>query len=329
MPGLTKRTTIVAALTLLLSALGAVTSTTPAAGGPAPMGSVVAINLPPGYRPPAQPSPRVSPAYQGTGIESVIGADGRDQVLDTTVYPARAIGQLEIDQNGGGGTCTGWLIDPNTILTSGHCAFDPSPTGDDIIESAVFAPGRNGPSMIPAGGAEPMGAGDPFGTCEVDAAFSPVEWRVDGSEYADWALMQLDCTVGDTVGWLGYFSIGGRQQSLNQRPARVQGYPGDMPFGTQWAMTGQIDASQARMLFYAIDTFGGNSGSPVFQPHRVACGGPCGMAVHSYGVHGDPRAPHARFNHGPRITNARFDLITDLADDNADPCRLGSSGEFC
>ena len=91
-----------------------------------------------------------SQAYRGAAPNpaaterSVIGKDGRTKVTDTTVYPARAIGQLVVGQNGQEYICTGWLIDLNTILTSGHCAYNPSAGGGDIIEYATFAPGRNG-----------------------------------------------------------------------------------------------------------------------------------------------------------------------------------------
>lgn len=271
---------------------------------------------------------RFSPSFAGTstsmapqlndgsagmpaGIESVIGPDGRVRVNDTESYPASAIGQIELTQNGEQLICTGWLIDPNTILTSGHCAYDPSPAGNDIIESAIFAPGRNG-------------AVDAFGTCDVVTAYSPAGWRIDGKFTADWALMQLgtfatgaqegftDCPIGDTVGWLGYFWKAGAD-GLKGLKVRVEGYPGDKPFGTQWKMNGTISASNKNMAYYTMDTFGGQSGSPVFVPNRGTCG-PCGAAIHSYGV-GLP-GPGATRNAGPRITKSKFMLISDLADDN-------------
>ena len=78
-------------------------------------------------------------------------------------------------------------------------------------------------------------------------------------------------------------------------------------------MNGTISASDKNMAYYKMDTFGGQSGSPVFVPNRGACG-PCGAAIHSYGV-GLP-GPGATRNAGPRITKSKFNLITDLADDN-------------
>lgn len=317
----TKRVAVIAALALL-AGLSLVTNGSPAASQ-APTEATPAtlerIVLPDGYTPPVTESGGVSQAYdpatesatspqanngvEGSplGTESVIGADGRVQVTPTTRYPARAIGQIEgFDNVVGGYICTGWLIDQNTILTSGHCVHPPGTADNNVAESLEFFAGRDGPI-------------DPQPGCDATSFFTPTAWSVNEREHADWALIQLDCTVGDTVGWLGFFSVAG-ETALRFSQARVQGYPGDKPDGTQWGMTDRIETSKTKMVFYDIDTFGGQSGSPVWK-NRTACGGPCGMAVHSYGNnHGT--GPHVLYNHGPRITNARFGLITDLADDN-------------
>lgn len=255
----------------------------------------------------ASPGTAESPASG----ESVIGQDGRTKVTDTTAYPARAIGQLIVGQNGDEFICTGWLIDLNTILTSGHCAFNPTPGGGDIIEYATFAPGRSGAGT------------DPFGTCPVYQVLSPVGWRQNGLPQHDWAAMQLGtnnagtittCDIGTTVGWFG-LSWKRAADALTDKKATVQGYPGDKADGTQWTMKGKIAKSTKSMVFYPMDTFGGQSGSPVFRPASPACGGgPCGLAVHSYGA-GLP-GPGGKNNAGPRITEARYNTIMSFAETN-------------
>ena len=308
---------------IILAAVGLIAGLSPAASGrteakAAPR--VAALARPPVIDPEFH-GRRFSPSFAGTstsmnpqlndgsagmpaGIESVIGPDGRVRVNDTESYPASAIGQIELTFGAGAPEpgdfiCTGWLIDPNTILSSGHCAYQPIATGDAIVESAVFYPGRDG-------------GVDPFGGCNVLQAYSPEGWRVDGKFTADWSLMHLDCAIGDTVGWLGYFWKAGAD-GLKGLKVRVEGYPGDKPSGTQWRMNGTISASNKNMAYYTMDTFGGQSGSPVFVPNRGTCG-PCGAAIHSYGV-GLP-GPGATRNAGPRITKSKFMLISDLADDN-------------
>ena len=236
---------------------------------------------------------------QPIGGESVIGADGRVQVLDTTQYPARAIGQIELtDSFGDDYICTGWLIDQNTILSSGHCAFNPSPSGNAVIQSAQFFPGRNGGT-------------DPFGGCAVTSVFSRSGWRINGQAKHDWAAMQLNCNIGNTVGWLGYFSVPGVNQ-LDGKTGRVEGYPGDKPFGTHWKMSGTMASrTDLNMIYYGLDTAGGQSGSPIMVANRPSCGGPCGMGIHSYGASGNPP-----LNSGPRINSTNFGLISDFADNN-------------
>jgi len=317
----TKRVAIIVALALL-AGLSLVTNGSPAASqaeaAPAPP-ALEAITLPEGYAPPAARPGAVSRAYAGTGAEaasgstndgvegqplgaeSVIGPDGRTRVTPTTGYPARAIGQIEgFDNEAGGFTCTGWLIDANTILTSGHCLYPPGTSLDNIAESIEFFPGRN--RTI-----------DPWGSCFGLNGWSPTAWIQNETPNADYAIIQLDCDIGDTVGWFGFFSLPGAGDLLHRR-ARVQGYPGDRPAGTHSGMSDRIERSQAKMVFYDIDTAAGQSGSPVWWT-RASCGGPCGMAVHSYGV----GVGGLNFNSAARITTARFAEIADIADNNNTP----------
>lgn len=237
-----------------------------------------------------------------TGVpESVIGKDSRKRVTDTTTFPARAIGQIDFVQDGSSYICTGWLIDANSILTSGHCSYTPDGNQGNIIEAAQFTAGRNG-------------ATEPFATCPVYQVYSPIEWRRDGSAEDDWSVMQLGtdpdttCDIGNTVGWFGMSYRGGKN-TLKGVKATVQGYPGDKKQGTQWTMKGKIVESTKTSVYYKMDTFGGQSGSPVFEPKGAKCGDtPCGMAVHSYGAGSAPSGGKA--NSGPRITKSRFNTIT-------------------
>lgn len=245
----------------------------------------------------------------GGSAESVIGADGRVRVNPTTGYPARALGQIEYTQGLpplNAFICTGFLIDVNTILAAGHCAYTPTAGGGDPVESPVFFPGRNGGT-------------NPFGSCPIEGIFAPVEWRVNGSEYADYSVMNLgdSCNgIGNTVGWFGMQTYP-LQHALDNVMVTIPGYPGDKPFGTQWRMSGRIQVSRKKMVFYSIDTFAGQSGSPVWRniPSGSGCTGVCAVAIHAYGnAHGS--GPHQTYNHAPRLTGPRFNLILDIAAQN-------------
>ncbi|HMQ24920.1 MAG TPA: trypsin-like serine protease [Acidimicrobiales bacterium] len=269
--------------------------------------------------------PRVSPAYRGSGdntvastdepsplagrpealgglgtaFESVIGADGRIQQTVTTEYPHRAIGQLEIVEDGSLYYCTGWMIDRNSILTAAHCAYNVDGGTNDPIESATFTPGRNGSGVRP------------YSYCWVNGMYAPYGWRANEEMTHDWAVMHLNCNVGDTVGWFGLFSLPGTNRFAGSR-GRVQGYPTDKPLGTQWKMAGDMHHSTDRQVFYPMDTFGGQSGAPVFKWNRPSCGGPCGLGIHTYGVGGDTPT----LNRGTRLTASVFDKIIQVRAQN-------------
>jgi glutamyl endopeptidase len=239
--------------------------------------------------------------------ESVIGRDGRIRVTNTTSFPNRAIGQIELVDQGENFICTGWLIDRNTIVAAGHCAFNPSaPAGQEIVEAATIFFGRNR-------------GNSPYGGCPIATAYSPPQWINNGNYQYDWSVMQLGpaCdNAGNALGHFGMVNFAGTN-GLAGRPVTVQGYPGDKPFGTHSKMSGRIRKSGVRMAFYPMDTAGGQSGSPVWQ-HRGAaapgpCAGPCSLAIHAYGT-GLPGA--GRLNGGVRLTSGVIGVIRDVANDN-------------
>jgi glutamyl endopeptidase len=239
---------------------------------------------------------------ESMSTESVIGADDRERIQATSSYPSSAIGHLTFNGPGGQFLCTGFLVDADTVLTSGHCVH-PGGTGDDgdWYTDHRFTPGRNGYG------------GRPFGSCWATELWTLPGWFDAGSEYQDLGIVQLDCEVGTETGWLGYFSRPG-PRALNGLAAHLRGYPADKPFGTMWTDKGRIRATQVDMAFYQVDTFGGQSGSPVFQWGRH-CAGPCAMAVHGYGfAHGSGH--HVDNNHGTRITTTREMLIASVAGQN-------------
>ena len=63
--------------------------------------------------------------------------------------------------------------------------------------------------------------------------------------------------------------------------------------------SGDVLASTLSKVFYRIDTAGGQSGAPIFEPDRFAstgCNGACALGIHAYGVGGG-----STVNSGTRI----------------------------
>ena len=260
--------------------------------------------------------PEATVPRSGPGTRSVIGEDDRRLIPATTVYPNRSIAHLTMDLSPGGVIgrylCSGFLIDRNTLLTSGHCVHEGG-TGStaDFATNMTITLGRGR-------GGNPDAA--PYGTCRAGELLTTPGWVDGAGEGQDYGIVQLtNCTVpnvGRRTGWFGYFAVQGRNR-LAFTPAIVRGYPGLPPRGsngTLWTHNGQVLRSSWAMAFYRTDTTGGESGSPVYQPGRSWCGA-CAMAIHGYGV-GHGVFPHTTLNHGPRVTVARFQAIREVAGSN-------------
>jgi glutamyl endopeptidase len=254
-------------------------------------------------RPTASDPAFATPAGGGSESETVIAPDRRLQITATTAYPARATVHITFKKTATGGTfgCTGFLVGPDTVATASHCVHPGTAASAFFVRSSFrLYPGRNGAS-IPY--TCPGGA-----TVGAKGLWSNTSWTSGGGETVDYGAIKTTCPIGNTVGWYGYINTQGVSQ--NVQPDYTQGYPGDKVFGTQWQANNcaadltsfvqcRIGATDSRQLFYQNDTFGGQSGSPVYR--KAATCNPCAVAIHAYGLHG--AGLHAASNHGTRIEN--------------------------
>jgi glutamyl endopeptidase len=218
------------------------------------------------------------------GQESIIGTDTRTLVRPTTSYPARATVLITFSA----GRCTGWLINANTVVTAGHCVHPGGGGSFYPTSSYLVYPGRDGTSS-------------PYGSCTARWLASVNGWTANRDDRYDYGVVKLNCTIGNTTGWYGYFT----SASLTGLPTIINGYPGDKPL-TQWRSTDSVRVTDTRRVFYQNDTLGGQSGAPVYY-NRSGCG-ICAMAVHAYGTYGSP--PFSTNNHGTRITQDVFNNLT-------------------
>lgn len=223
---------------------------------------------------------------------SIIGPDQRTRVNPTTGYPARATALIIFETPGGTSICTGWFIGKNTIATAGHCVADGGSGAFYPRGSYKIFPGRNGTGL-------------PYGSCRAKSLHTNGIWLNNGADDYDYGAIKLNCNIGNTTGWYGFFW---KKGSLVGLPVKTQGYPGDKPL-TQWKSADQVRANDARRVFYKADTVGGQSGSPVWY-NRPGCGGPCSMAIHAYGTGGT--GVFANNNHGTRINKQVFNFLMNV-----------------
>ncbi|MDD5656035.1 MAG: serine protease [Elusimicrobia bacterium] len=144
-----------------------------------------------------------------------------------------------------GAFCSGSLVAPNVIMTAGHCVATAESCAKIkfVFGFAIKAAGQL-PRAVPA--SEVYGCGKLLG-------------RLQENRGADWALVQLDRPVS------GHSPLAlGKGEPANQTALFVIGHPAGLPAkvaGGAWVR----DASPKGFFVANLDTYGGNSGSAVFN----------------------------------------------------------------
>lgn len=218
-------------------------------------------------------------------LEIVLGQDDRVEVTNTEAYPWRCICSLNINAADGRSFIgTGWLISPRVVLTAGHCVFMHDAGG--WASSIEVIPGRRG-------------AHRPYGSATTSALRSVQGWTQNQDSDFDYGAILLPEAnrYGDQLGWFGYSTR--TDEELESGVVNLSGYPGDKPSGTQWFHSLAVDSHTERKFKYQIDTFGGQSGAPVWQLRSD--GGRYGVGIHTSG--------HISGNSATRITRGVFDNI--------------------
>jgi glutamyl endopeptidase len=254
---------------------------------------------------------------------TIINGESRVQT-GTTSFPYNAIVEITIpgnDFNGHPlGRCTGWLYAANMVATAGHCVYDKTAVTNGYFDTKGIRvwPGINGSTT-----------NAPYGSCGVDKSYVPTGWTSGqsatqgGDERFDYGAFRLDCTVGNSTGFLDY----GMFQPAVGNFTRICGYPRDKALDTQWCSDDSIRAVDAYQLFYANDTCVRMSGSPVM--YWTPSGYWSVFGIHTTATHGSGN--HLAYNHGTRITSTVYNDLYNWAHDTsagtppnppADPAKL-------
>lgn len=235
------------------------------------------------------PTPGTAGGSQGPlpTAEPSPGVETRERVDDSTALPYRNVVQM----NGG---CSGALIGPDTVLLAAHCVT--TDVGDSLAGSRYISAS----SMAIAPALNDKGTA-PYGRCGAEELWLPDNWESEGrANYNyDWAVLKLDCEIGDELGWFGL-----QQNAAGELPETMYtaGYPSDIDGGLSMMSTliRPNPELESDLRFEGFATVrGGQSGSPVFTSERRILGVVGGAAGDKVG--------------GARIGDAVFPNLVNLS----------------
>lgn len=233
-------------------------------------------------------------AIKAGALESIAEADDRQRVANTELTPWRMICALRMHAPSGAvATGTGWLAGPRTIITAGHHVYHQGFHGG-WADSIEVSAGRNRDEL-------------PFSTFKATRFAAIDRWVENADPDFDIGCIQLDQPLGDLVGWFGVASQ--PPSELESTLVNISGYPADRGEGCeQYVHANRILHAGDRRIFYDVDTFGAQSGAPVWI-HRTPSAPPVVVAIQSYGTGGTPFDLGPAANSAPRMTPEIFDMI--------------------
>lgn len=194
----------------------------------------------------------------GISSKSIIGSDGRQKVSNINVSPYRQILYIEAiwisDIGGnlvvlrGSGSSVQAANGAGRVLTAGH-----------VIYETEWNSNNNGINGAADGivAYRGMQDGEYEAASPASSAKIPTEYIDTGSTRYDLAAIDLQNDFSANIGTLNMSSAA----NMN---VTVGGYPADKPSASQYFMRGNATLdSNAPIYRYTIDTYGGQSGSPI------------------------------------------------------------------
>ncbi|MCK4312169.1 MAG: trypsin-like serine protease, partial [Candidatus Cloacimonetes bacterium] len=241
------------------------------------------------------------PEYQGLlspGMvpRTVFPPDDRVRITPTTSYPWRTICKLFVTfPDGATGGCSGAIIDGFHVLTAGHCIYSHNHGG--WATSIEFVPGLDEDYM-------------PYNHAWATYLRSYTGWTQNQMHEHDWGVVTLDRNVGNYVGWMGR-QTADWWSAIYTGIVNVAGYPADLCGGLclYWDADNGRTATEHNHWYY-MDTFGGQSGSPVWRydgDSRYI------LTIHAYGDDGSSS------NHGTRLNQDKFERIITWTESDTPP----------
>ena len=171
----------------------------------------------------------------------ILPNNNRHQIFNTTQGHYQSVAFANI---GNSAIASGVVIGPNTLLTNKHVVDGTNGNPRNLS----FAPAASNQNNYPKG------------------VFTATNYTV--SPYGDdLAVVHVGKDKnGQSIGSVVQpASIGASNQVKQGNNITVTGYPGDKPLATMWESFGKVINKNGNEVSYDLSTYGGNSGSPVFN----------------------------------------------------------------
>jgi len=219
---------------------------------------------------------------------SIIDDDSRQNVKDITKSPYNQIAKIICKYPSGNEySGTGIVVSSDSVLTAAHNLYYPKErTFASVCEVAVGLK----PSTSSSQG---FTTGKKF--------LIPQKWINPETQYgSDFGMIKLDTKLGDITGGIGISSL-----VFNNETIETAGYPSDLNDNTMYFSKGNITAIKPEKFYHNIDTYNGQSGSPIWNSSQLLIG------LHIAGTLDSPQPDPLdnQFNKAVRFTEQNYDYI--------------------
>jgi len=178
-------------------------------------------------------------------VSSILPNNDRTQVFNTLDGHYQSVCFIYVNNAIQG---SGVVVGPNTVLTNRHVVSKAKSP-----QNIRVAPARQSKKDVPFG------------------SFEASDYIVNDTQ--DLAVVHLSPkSVGSIGEVVTPAKIVNNPSTSVGVPITVTGYPGDKPFGTMWESKGVSTTETTNRIYYNASTFGGNSGSPVFNEQNEVIG---------------------------------------------------------
>lgn len=174
--------------------------------------------------------------------------DDRRLLADAAQWPFSALGRLNA---AGRGFCTTVLVGPSTALTAAHCLFNPRTGRPRALSDLHVVAGFQRDTWLGHARAKRVHMELTTFPRTLDTAFAP----------RDWAVIELDAPLGETVGWLGLRDVSADPEA----PLFEAGYRHDRPYAVSVGTGCQVVERRDNTLLHDCVVSRGGSGSPLLQ----------------------------------------------------------------